>query len=373
MRIGSCARLFKEWRRATSALAKEMTQRGNTLIPQASARVICAQVGEKLVRTKQIKDGTAASMSWQPTDHHVLERTIQATGYFQFQHQQFQEFYAASALQSILDQVLEDTELVPAYQRNFINWPAWEESLRMLAEKIAGDVMTESLDAEVKAKLLVQMCAEVDLCFAATLARLCAAALPQDARAALNDRLRRWYEVADEAHRELAWPPSLDGIPGFADLVTPLLMSEDQQIRLGAYRIAREFHLSILGGKWQAIVPTWTVALRGDFVSELTINYGRTDIAEHFGLFDPDVEIRRSLIRYLGWMRDEGRLVRAIDALPRLSERARFCKSPLMKFARVARRRRPRPRATPCCRNGSCAAHANDLELARAWGARRRK
>jgi hypothetical protein len=142
-------------------------------------------------------------------------------------------------------------------------------------------------------------------------------ALPQDARTALVDRLRQWYEVADEAHHELALAAIFEtGFPEFADLVTPLLTSDDHQTRLRTYRNAREFHLSILGGEWQAIVSNWTATLRSDFVSELTIHGGRTDIAEYFALHDPDVEVRKASIRYLGWMRDDGRLVRAIDALP---------------------------------------------------------
>ena len=301
-----------------SALAEEMTQRGDTLITEASARAICSQVSERLVQARQMKQPAAPSdILGALTDHHVLERTIQATGNLQFEHQQFQEFYAAHTLGNALERAAEATELVPAYQRDFINWPAWEESLRMLAEKIAVDVAAAPLGAGVKAKLLVGMCAEVDLYFAATLARLCAVALPQDARTALVDRLRRWYAVADEAHQQLALAAIFEtGFPEFADLVTPLLTSEDHQTRLRTYRNARELHLSILGGEWQAIVSNWTTTLRSDFVSELTIHGGRTDIAEYFALYDPDVEVRKASIRYMGWMRDDGRLVRAIDALP---------------------------------------------------------
>jgi hypothetical protein len=206
---------------------------------------------------------------------------------------------------------------VLAYQREYIDWPAWDESLRMLAEKLAGDAVAAPPKAGAKAKLLVGMCAAVDLYFAATLARLCAVALPPDARIALIDRLRRWYALPDEAHQELALAAIFEtGFPEFADLVTSLLTSEDQQVRLGTYRNARELPLSILGGEWQTIVPTWATELRSDFVSELTVHGGRTDIAEYFALHDPDVDVRRASIRFLGWMRDDGRLVRAIEALP---------------------------------------------------------
>jgi hypothetical protein len=281
-------------------------------------------VSKRLVQARQMEQPADPSdILGALTDHHVLERTIQATGNLQFEHQQFQEFYAAHALDKTLERAAEAAELVPAYQRDFINWPAWEESLCMLAEKIAGDVAVASLGAGVKAKLLVGMCAEVDLYFAATLARLCAVVLPQDARTALVDRLRRWYAVADEAHHELALAAIFEtGFPEFADLVTPLLTSDNHQTRLHTYRNAREFHLSILGGAWQAIVSNWTATLRSDFVSELTIHGGRADIAEYFALHDPDVEVRKASIRYLGWMPDDGRLVRAINALP-TSERER--------------------------------------------------
>jgi hypothetical protein len=301
-----------------SGLAEEMTRHGDTLITETSARAVCSRVTERLVQAGQIEQPRHPSeILGALTDHHIFERTVQATGNLQFEHQQFQELYAARTLAEVLERAVESAELVSAYQREYIDWPAWEESLRMLAEKIAGDAAAAPLDSGAKAKLLVGMCAEVDLYFAATLARLCAIAFPPDARIALIDRLQRWYEVVDEAHQELALAAIFEtGFPEFADLVTPLLTSEDQQTRLRTYRNARELHLSILGGEWQAIVPTWPKDLRSDFVSELTVHGRRTDIAEYFALQDPDAEVRRDSVRYLGWMRDDGRLVSAIKALP---------------------------------------------------------
>jgi hypothetical protein len=304
------------------AIAEDMTRRDDTLITEASARVICSQVSDGLVQARQVQQASdPTDILGALTDRHVLERTFQATGSLQFEHQQFQEFYAAQTLYEALERALGASELRARYQRDFINWPAWEEPLRMLAEKIAGTAEAALLDACAKAKLLIDMCAEVDLYFAATLARLCAEALPGDARTALADRLRRWYGVDDEAHRELALAAIFEtGFPDFADLVTSLLTNEDQQTRLCTYRNAREFHLTILGGDWQSVVSSWTAEFRSDFISELAVHGGRTDIAGYFALHDPDMEVKKSSIRYLGWMRDDERLVRAIDALP-VSER----------------------------------------------------
>jgi hypothetical protein len=304
--------------RYLSAIAEDMTQRGDTLISETSAKAVCLEVSAGLVQARQVHQVVdPTEILGALTDRHVLERTIQATGSLQFEHQQFQEFYAALTLDDALERVVGAPELRAAYQRHFINRPVWEESLRMLAEKIAGSGATAPVNTAEKARLLVGMCAEIDLYFAATLARLCAAALPGDTQTALVNRLRQWYAVVDEAHQELALASILEtGFSDFVDLITPLLMSEDHQTRLRTYHNAREFHLSILGGRWQAIVPTWTVAWRSDFISELTVHGGRTDIAEYFALNDPDLEVRKASIRYLGWMRDDGRLIRAIDALP---------------------------------------------------------
>src|SRR5271169_3567668 len=175
--------------------------RGETIVNEQTARSICSAISRNFVERGQIeRPANPAEIIGALSDRHVLERTIQATDNLQFEHQQFQEFYAALALEKALEVAAADARRITAYKRGYINWPAWEQPLRMLAEKFSSDFKTGQELAALKAKLLVEMTAEVDLFFAGTLARLCRAALPGTARATLVDRLKRWYAIPDEAH-----------------------------------------------------------------------------------------------------------------------------------------------------------------------------
>ena len=301
-----------------SALAQEMTGRGDTVVSEQVARGICSSVSQCLTDQGQIKHAANPSeILGALSDRHVLERTLQTAEHLQFEHQQFQEFYSARALEDALDIAQTGAEQAAGYRREYIDSPAWEQPLKMLAEKVGSDFEDTQELAAGKARLLVGMAAEVDLFFAATLARLCGRALPADARTTLTDRLRRWYAIRDEAHREMALAAIFEtGFPEFAEMIVPLLTSQSQQTRLETYRNAKKFHTSILGGNWQAIVPAWEEDARHEFVSELTVYGGRADIAEYFALEDPSMDLRKSAIQLLTWERDEARIARTIKALP---------------------------------------------------------
>ena len=108
-----------------SALAEEMTKTGTTLITEISARVICSRECERLVQARQMEQSAEPSeILGALTDHHVLERTVQANGNLQFEHQQFQEFYAARTLGNALAQAVDTTELVPAFLRHLLALPS---------------------------------------------------------------------------------------------------------------------------------------------------------------------------------------------------------------------------------------------------------
>ncbi len=301
-----------------SALAQEMTGRGDTVVSEQAARGICSAVSRRLIDQGQIEHAANPSeVLGALSDHHVLERTLQTAEHLQFEHQQFQEFYSARALEDALDIAQTGAEQATSYRREYIDSPAWEQPLTMLAEKVDSDFENAQDLAVGKARLLVSMAAEIDLFFAGTLARLCGRALPADARTALTDRLRRWHAIPDEAHQEMALAAIFEtGLPEFAEMIVPLLISHSQQTRLGTYRNAKKFHTSILGEDWQAIVPAWEEDARREFVSELTVYGGRADIAEYFALEDPSMDLRKSAIQLLTWERDKEKIARTIKALP---------------------------------------------------------
>ena len=141
-------------------------------------------------------------------DHHILERFDSPSVTFSFEHQQFQEFYAAISLgQQLLELAKSDNQnLNRNFAKQYVNGPGWEEPLRMVAEGIEmRSAESHSETDVVKAgKLLVEMALSVDPIFAAELSRLCGNLVWEQMRTAVGELLRSWYcllytsDAADE-------------------------------------------------------------------------------------------------------------------------------------------------------------------------------
>jgi hypothetical protein len=140
-----------------------------------------------------------------------------------------------------------DSESNQAFVRNYVNKPAWEEPLRMLAEEIgqATTNQSEDIGPMVKACKLIELALDVDPVFAAELSRLCGEVVWRDVRNRVSDRLRVWYSDPDEHHRQCALAGMLaSGSSDFSDVTLPLLTSNNEQIRLRTYRAWGGFHVS---------------------------------------------------------------------------------------------------------------------------------
>ena len=71
------------------------------------------------------------------TSHHLLDRIEGPTVNYRFEHQQFQEFYAALALSDALAGLpQDDLALTDDFVSRYINDPAWEEPVCMVAEDL---------------------------------------------------------------------------------------------------------------------------------------------------------------------------------------------------------------------------------------------
>jgi hypothetical protein len=120
-------------------LAASVTATGEVTLADAKARPVVHFVSERLKRDGQIATSPEpAAILSTLCAHHVLERVDYPAVGFRFQHQQFQEFYAAVILKHELSALADktDPEANRAFARNYVNKPAWEEPLRMLAEDL---------------------------------------------------------------------------------------------------------------------------------------------------------------------------------------------------------------------------------------------
>lgn len=303
-------------------LATQLTMRGSTTITEEEARTIINIVSVRLKETGQF------AMLSEPRSilntlcaHHVLERLDYPSVAFRFEHQQFQEFYAALLLKRQLWELVEkdNQDWNREFTKHYVNEPVWEESLRMVAEEIRGRSVEKPGDQDaVKAgKRLIEMALCIDPVFAGELSRLCGELVWKEIRSIVGERLRSWYGVADEHHRQCALAGMLaSGSDDFIDIIMPLLTSDDQQVRLKTYRAGTEFHLSSLGPKWRNIVKEWKEEARSEFVSEVTSHRWMPEIVEDFALSDPNPQVRAAAVQALSWVgsgQDIAKLLELLD------------------------------------------------------------
>ena len=289
-------------------IASHMTSRGAVSVSEEEAREIVHKASVRLRSTGQISSlPEPVVVLSNLCSHHILERTEYPSVTLRFPHQQFQEFYAALGIKHHLWRLSQERneEATRLFIEEFVNKPTWAEPLRMVAEEVQFHNLQGPTDPEryqYAGRLLVEVALKVDLIFAAELAYLCGQSVWRDVRRILSERLRRWYTVKNEYHRDCALAGMLaSGSDEFADIITPLLSSEDNQVRLGTYRAWPEIHLSSLGTNWQHTVNSWPEDQRVDLVSELLHNRFLPEVLS-FAEADPSPKVKEAAFMALTWI-----------------------------------------------------------------------
>ncbi len=285
------------------SLSMEMTERGETTIVEANARAAVTAVSARLQAAGQIADAPdPGEILDELSKRHVLVRADDGEISFRFQHQQFQEFFAAGGLGACLVGLvrMKDEKKDRKFLTSYVNEPRWGESLRMLAEDI-GASGGEKREVEVGTKL-VRMALEVDPIFAGELARWCGPAIWNEVRNEMGARLRAWYDVSDTHHKQCALAAMLaTGSDDFKDIVLPLLMDPNDQVRLAVYYSGAEFLPSSLGSRWAEVVQGWTEEARLDLILQLAHDPWLAETVEQLALADPSPRIKWNAARQLSW------------------------------------------------------------------------
>ena len=296
-----------------ASLAIYLTARGDVTLNNVEACRICQSVGQQLQNNGQI-----AALP-EPGDilsalcaHHVLERLDYPDVNYRFEHQQFQEYYSALELQRMLMEITTSGtgESRRAFTQTFINNPAWEEPLCMIAAHAADE-------NEPIGSFLVNEASQVDVVFAARLAHLAGPFVWKRVGSELAKQLRMLYEGSNAHFRRCALAAMVaTGSDEFADILLPLLTSQDQRVSLGTYRLGVEFHLSSLGPNWQSIVEGWPEQQRSEFVTELSIFQGRADVALLLAQIDASDRVRLEALRALAWLGEGTEMAQLLAKIP---------------------------------------------------------
>jgi len=300
-------------------LAAQVTATGAVMLRDSDARGAVADVSKALQaesQTTELPEPVAVLSVL--CDHHVFERLDSAA--YKFQHQQFQEFYAAQLLKRELSSLVEldNPTARRKFTRDYINHPAWEEPLRMLAEEVGQYAREHGKDPEIlaQAQCLIEMTLDVDPVFAADLSRLCGEKAWREVGRLVSERLRAWYADADDRHRRCALGAMLaSGSKEFADVILSLLTSDDEQVRLRTYRAWTQFHVSSLDPDWRSIVAAWTEDQRANFAGELAMNPNAAGVGEDLARTDPSLKVRIAAIHALRFAGAFERLDHTLHAL----------------------------------------------------------
>ncbi len=288
-------------------LAAEMTGKGETTIEESQARSIVHSVSSRLHASGQIEQLPEPPAILNALNaHHVLERLDYSPVIFKFDHQQFQEFLATVEVKRQLFALNNGgvTDAERHFAREYVNQPAWEEPLLMVAEEL-GELTVDSLEIVDKVSAgrhLVTMALDIDPIFAGELARLCGPRVWQEVRSAMGERLRSLYTDGSLRSRRWALGAMLaNGSEDFQDILLPLLMDNNQQARLETYRAGKEFHISTLGNNWRSIVRDWGEGQRTDFVREAVPERWMAHISEDLARSDPILKVRIAALQALRW------------------------------------------------------------------------
>jgi len=300
------------------ALSTEMTCCGTVALHEADGRAVVAAVARELADRGQIEPVGAPAVLATLTAHHVVERFDYPKTAFQFQHQQFQEYYAALDVRArLLNLRDEDHDATGRFTADYVNNPAWAEPLRMIAETFAeqtGDGETDKRNMHAGVKL-VEMALTVDLVFTGELAQLCGAAVWNEVRAAVGERFRGIYAIRDGSYRQYALAAMLaTGADDFNDIILPLLSGQDQQTRLRTYRLWPNIQVSSLGSNWHEQVRGWSDQARADFVSELLHHRVDGEIAA-FAAEDNSIAVKKAAISGLMWTGSDDALTHVLESM----------------------------------------------------------
>lgn len=300
------------------AIATEMTRRGAVTLPEAAARTVVATVVRELVNSGQIDSVGAPTILAMLTAHHVLERVDYPQTAFQFEHQQLQEYYATLDVTALLlDLRCDDEGAIRCFMADYVNEPAWDEPLRMIAETFAEQTGDTEADRKkiCAGRQLVEMALAVDPVFASELAQLSGTAVWSEVRSSVGERLRALYTIGDGSFVQYATAAMLaTGADDFGDLIVPLLSGQDQQTRLRTYRLWPDIHVSSLGPNWQEQLRSWSDEVRADFVSEL-LHHRMDDEIVAFAAEDKSVAVKKAAISGLMWTASDGALTRVLESM----------------------------------------------------------
>ena len=299
-----------------TGLAVRANRSSNTVISDSNANRTISTIIRRLSEDGQIQSGGTP----QPraivdslVDAHLLVRSAGVDGAVSFQHQLFQEWYAAAEVEDLMGRsAAGDTDARKRMREEVLDKPSWEELILFACDRLsrAGAHGVHAVAAAVDEALGIDpllAAAMLDRAADAVWMRLCEPVLRF---------IRRWHTPGafDRAVRFMV----ASGKPEFAEVIWPLASNTDDQIQFETFRAVDRFRPSVLGPDREARLRALPAPQRKLALAEIASNSGfdGMELAAALAVVDPDPEVVVAVVTELAFRRSDRHVNSIMQSAP---------------------------------------------------------
>ena len=293
-------------------LAAEANRQANGVFSDSEANRVISSIVRVLTQDGQIGGATPhpQEIIGGLADAHLL---VRSGGSVRFQHQLFQEWYAAADVEKLMSRAAAGVGGARRRLREeILNWPSWEESILF-----ACDRLSRSGQAGANAvAMAIDLALCIDPILAATMLDRAADVVWDSMRERVSRFVARWHTPGtfDRAVRFMV----ASGKPEFADLVWPLVANADQGIQYDTFRAAVRFRPGVLGPDREARLRALPAEKRRVALVEIASNSGfdGMELAADIAVDDPDPDLVAAVVEALDFRRGSRQVNRIMNAAP---------------------------------------------------------
>ncbi|WP_143043191.1 NACHT domain-containing protein [Myxococcus virescens] len=283
-------------------LAVEASRTGSTVISGSNARRAISRITKSLV-----DDGQLATQP-QPSevlasliDSHLLILSSDRDAHsVAFQHQQFQEWYAAEYVECLMLKASDgDASARKQLREEVLNWVSWEESALFACERLSR---VDSAGARSVA-FVIEETLGVDPIFSAEIVFRSS----DETWGLVRERVLRFAECwhrTGKVDRALAFM-LLTGRAEFSGHIWPIISHPDYQIRMSALRASHQLRPTVLGEDREVRLRSLPAEMRMEVLSELASNgdFDGMELAAALAAHDPAPEVVVAVVQSLEFRR----------------------------------------------------------------------
>ncbi|MGA4636471.1 NACHT domain-containing protein [Pseudomonas solani] len=280
-----------------TSLAVEANRISSTIISHENANRVITKVLRQLSEDGQIATiPNPRNIIDGLVNAHLLIRMPGVNGAISFQHQLFQEWYAAEEVEKLMIKAaLGDPRAQKQLREEMLDQTSWEESILFACDRLSR----ANKDGENAVAIATSETLRIDPLLAAKMLERATDAVWQSSRARVMTFIKRWHTpgVVDRAVRFMV----TSGKPEFSDFIWPLASSTNEQIQFNMFRAADRFNPKILGLDSETRLRALPIPQRKNALTEIASNSGfdGMEFAAVIAASDPDPEVVVAVIACL--------------------------------------------------------------------------